>query len=85
MKLTRLPLLLLALVVSVLAAPGTSGAKPKGVALVPSATESQTDCDWVDFDCGGESHSCCGSTEGCLTYCDHICGDGVPGTCYIEN
>ena len=84
MKLTRLSLLLLALVVSVLAVPEAFGAK-KGGSLSPggsSETNAAMMCEWFDIYCNGVwADECCGTVNGCLVTCVDVCG----GPCiYIE-
>ena len=80
MRLTRLSLLMLALVVSVLVAPQAFGAKRSRAALTPAQTTSlAAECYTVD--CGdGRTTPCCNSVEYCLGYCYGYCGV-APGTC----
>lgn len=75
MRIGRLALLLVALTISLIAAPDAF-AKKKGGVLIPSpladgaAGEWEIDC---EFDGNSEDH-CSGSLEYCLGYCHATCG-----------
>jgi hypothetical protein len=73
MKVTRLSLLMLALVASVIAAPEAFGAKMKGA--LGAGTQSQADCTWYSITCSnGKTDTCCGDVTSCLDYCSRVCG-----------
>ena len=80
MKLTRL-LLLLALMVSMLAAPEAFGAKTKRSSLRHPHRRSKIAamakaCEWFDITCSdGSTDECCGSVDSCLGYCAEACGE----------
>ena len=79
MKVTRL-FLLLALLVSMMAAPEAFGAKAKRSALRHphhrSGIMGMTKCEWFDIYCSdGSTDSCCGSVGSCLGYCAESCGE----------
>lgn len=78
MKKIRLPLLLLALVVSFMATPEAFGAK-KGGKLVPNQDKLAVDW-WIDCGDGSPYIPCEGSYDYCRGYCDGACGGG-PGSC----
>ena len=86
MRLTRLTLLLLALMVSVVTAPEAFGAKPKeGTIRHSKAKSNSLAAQCFDVYCYGYwADFCCGSVDYCLGYCDGTCG--VPqGTCiYVQ-
>jgi hypothetical protein len=83
----RLSLLLLALALTVVAAPEVFGANPKGGALGSGANGGARgdvmDCTWYSITCSnGTTDSCCGDVNSCLSYCATVCG----GTCiYVDN
>jgi hypothetical protein len=80
MKLTRL-LLLLALMVSMLAAPEAFGAKAKRSSLRHSRIRAKNEalmCDWFTITCAdGRTDDCCGDVNSCLAYCDSFCNNGL--------
>ena len=77
MKLTRVVLLAVALVVSVLAAPEAFGAKRKdGPATLRHSSGPRgmvQACAWLEIGCNGDL--CCGSLAACAAYCDAVCGE----------
>lgn len=86
MKVTRLSLLLLSLVLTVLVAPEAFGAKRgHGGALRPSKTPTASAYECFDIYCYGYlSGFCCGTVEECLGECDGVC-NVTPGTCiYVQ-
>jgi len=83
MKLTRLSLLLLVLVVSLMTSPEVFGARGKGSSALHArgghhhtrVPNAKMMCDWFDIYCNnGSTDSCCGSVGSCLGYCEEVCG-----------